>query len=105
MCACMAGRRLHGWLAALPAGAMCRRVQPAHGTLCGSTTQCWQPWTLSGAQAEARPPRPHHPRYLLKMRAEVEVMQQLGVSLNAVNLVDVYEDDVNIHMIMELCDG
>jgi hypothetical protein len=32
-------------------------------------------------------------------------MQQLGVSLNAVHLHDVYEDDVNIHMVMELCEG
>ncbi|KAI8474838.1 MAG: kinase-like domain-containing protein [Monoraphidium minutum] len=39
------------------------------------------------------------------MRAEVEVMQQLGVSLNAVNLVDVFEDDRDIHMVMELCTG
>eukprot|EP00878_Enallax_costatus_P016451 GHUV01017256.1.p1 GENE.GHUV01017256.1~~GHUV01017256.1.p1 ORF type:complete len:245 (+),score=43.19 GHUV01017256.1:347-1081(+) len=45
------------------------------------------------------------PRYLLKLRAEVEVMQQLGVSLNAVYLHDVFEDDVNVHMVMELCEG
>lgn len=32
-------------------------------------------------------------------------MQQLGVSLNAVHLHDVFEDDVNVHMIMELCEG
>jgi hypothetical protein len=32
-------------------------------------------------------------------------MQQLGVSLNAVHLHDVFEDDVNIHMVMELCEG
>lgn len=43
--------------------------------------------------------------YLLKLRAEVEVMQQLGVSLNAVNLHGVYEDDTNVHMVMELCEG
>lgn len=30
-------------------------------------------------------------RYLLKLRAEVEVMQQLGLSLNAVHLHDVFE--------------
>eukprot|EP00877_Chromochloris_zofingiensis_P003189 jgi/Chrzof1/12871/Cz07g10120.t1 len=45
------------------------------------------------------------PRYLLKLRAEVEVMQQLGVSLNAVNLHDVFEVDTNVHMVMELCEG
>jgi calcium-dependent protein kinase len=57
-------------------------------------------------------PNPTHPpthpplkRYLLKLRAEVEVMQQLGVSLNAVYLADVFEDDVNIHMVMELAEG
>eukprot|EP00879_Flechtneria_rotunda_P019176 GHRR01020134.1.p1 GENE.GHRR01020134.1~~GHRR01020134.1.p1 ORF type:complete len:506 (+),score=170.64 GHRR01020134.1:924-2441(+) len=44
-------------------------------------------------------------RYLLKLRAEVEVMQQLGVSLNAVHLHDVFEDDINVHMVMELCEG
>jgi len=44
-------------------------------------------------------------RDLLKLRAEVEVMQQLGVSLNAVHLHDVFEDDVNVHMVMELCEG
>lgn len=32
-------------------------------------------------------------------------MQQLGVSLNAVHLHDVFEDDVNVHMVMELCEG
>ena len=32
-------------------------------------------------------------------------MQQLGVSLNAVSLQDVFEDDHNVHMVMELCDG
>jgi len=41
----------------------------------------------------------------LKLRAEVEVMQQLGVSLNAVSLHDVFEDARDIHMVMELCEG
>ncbi|GBF97387.1 calcium-dependent kinase [Raphidocelis subcapitata] len=45
------------------------------------------------------------PRYLLKLRAEVEVMAQLGVSLNAVALIDAFEDDANVHMVMELCEG
>lgn len=31
------------------------------------------------------------PRYLLKLRTEVEIMQQLGYSLDAVNLKDVFE--------------
>lgn len=32
-------------------------------------------------------------------------MEQLGVSLNAVHLHDVFEDDTNVHMVMELCEG
>ncbi|KAG2424379.1 hypothetical protein HXX76_014588 [Chlamydomonas incerta] len=45
------------------------------------------------------------PRYLLKLRTEVEIMQQLGYSLDAVNLRDVFEDDDSIHLVMELCEG
>lgn len=70
------------------------------------------------------------PRYLLKLRTEVvvgfswsghrvgnpktlnpstlhqvEIMQQLGYSLDAVNLKDVFEDDENVHVVMELCEG
>ncbi|PNH07597.1 Calcium-dependent protein kinase 14 [Tetrabaena socialis] len=45
------------------------------------------------------------PRYLLKLRTEVEIMQQLGYSLDAVNLKDVFEDDEAIHLVMELCEG
>ncbi|GAX73995.1 hypothetical protein CEUSTIGMA_g1445.t1 [Chlamydomonas eustigma] len=45
------------------------------------------------------------PRYLLKLRTEVEIMQQLGYSLDAVNLKDVFEDDENVHLVMEVCDG
>jgi hypothetical protein len=36
-------------------------------------------------------------RYLLKLRAEVEVMQQLGLSLNAVHLHDVFEVGCDAH--------
>jgi hypothetical protein len=36
-------------------------------------------------------------RYLLKLRAEVEVMQQLGLSLNAVHLHDVFEVSCDAH--------
>ncbi len=32
-------------------------------------------------------------------------MQQLGYSLDAVNLRDVFEDDDSIHLVMELCEG
>lgn len=48
---------------------------------------------------------PPTPRYLLKLRTEVEVMQQLGTSLNAVYLQDVFEDDTSVHMVMEYCQG
>lgn len=42
------------------------------------------------------------PRYLLKLRTEVEIMQQLGYSLDAVNLKDVFEDDESVHLVMEV---
>eukprot|EP00192_Tetraselmis_astigmatica_P024585 CAMPEP_0117687858 /NCGR_PEP_ID=MMETSP0804-20121206/23414_1 /TAXON_ID=1074897 /ORGANISM="Tetraselmis astigmatica, Strain CCMP880" /LENGTH=545 /DNA_ID=CAMNT_0005500059 /DNA_START=334 /DNA_END=1971 /DNA_ORIENTATION=- len=45
------------------------------------------------------------PRYLLKIQNEVECMHQLGASLDAVALVDVFEDSEYIHLIMELCTG
>ena len=45
------------------------------------------------------------PRYLLKLRQEVEAMQQLGASLDAVYLQDVFEDDSDVHMVMEICEG
>ncbi|KAK9826177.1 hypothetical protein WJX81_003662 [Elliptochloris bilobata] len=45
------------------------------------------------------------PRYLLKLQTEVDAMQQLGPSLDAVYLKDVFEDDENIHLVMELCEG
>ena len=45
------------------------------------------------------------PRYLLKLQTEVDAMGQLGASLDAVFLKDVFEDDVSIHLVMELCEG
>ena len=45
------------------------------------------------------------PRYLLKLRTEVEIMQQLGYSLDAVNLKDVFEDDESVHLVMEVRRG
>ncbi|KAL6758194.1 kinase-like domain-containing protein [Haematococcus lacustris] len=48
---------------------------------------------------------PATPRYLLKIRTEVEIMQQLGYSLDAVNLKDVFEDNESVHLVMELCEG
>lgn len=32
-------------------------------------------------------------------------MRQLGASLNAVFLQDVFEDDTHVHLVMELCEG
>lgn len=32
-------------------------------------------------------------------------MQQLGTSLNAVHLHEVFEDNTAVHMVMELCEG
>lgn len=48
---------------------------------------------------------PCTPRYLLKLRNEIEVMRQLGASLNAVYFKEAFEDDLNVHLIMELCEG
>jgi calcium-dependent protein kinase len=45
------------------------------------------------------------PRYLLKLQTEVDSMGQLGSSLDAVYLKDVFEDDAAIHLVMELCEG
>eukprot|EP00873_Tetraselmis_striata_P012822 jgi/Tetstr1/433086/TSEL_022418.t1 len=45
------------------------------------------------------------PRYLLKIQTEVEAMMQVGASLNAVFLKDVFEDKHYVHMVMELCTG
>lgn len=45
------------------------------------------------------------PRYLLKLQTEVDAMRQLGASLDAVYLKDVFEDDAAIHLVMELCEG
>eukprot|EP00873_Tetraselmis_striata_P024547 jgi/Tetstr1/444811/TSEL_032658.t2 len=45
---------------------------------------------------------PHH---LLRIRAEVDAMRQLGASLDAAALKEVFEDDEHVHIIMELCEG
>lgn len=37
--------------------------------------------------------------------AKQKQIRQLGVSLNAVNLRAVFEDDRHVHMVMELCEG
>jgi len=48
---------------------------------------------------------PCTPRYLLKIRNEVEVMRQLGASLNTVYLQGAFEDDDQVFLVMELCEG
>lgn len=45
------------------------------------------------------------PRYLLKLQSEVDAMVQLGTSLDAVFLKDVFEDNENVHLVMEVCTG
>lgn len=45
------------------------------------------------------------PRYLLKLRTEVEIMEQLGFSLDAVCLKAYFEDDKSVHLVMELAEG
>lgn len=44
-------------------------------------------------------------KYLKKLQNEVDCMRQLGASLSAVFLQDIFEDDANIYMVMELCEG
>ena len=39
------------------------------------------------------------PKYLLKLQNEVDCMRQLGASLNAVYLQDVFEDDTHMYMV------
>mmetsp|Transcript_24470 Transcript_24470/g.61631 ORF Transcript_24470/g.61631 Transcript_24470/m.61631 type:complete len:614 (+) Transcript_24470:75-1916(+) len=43
--------------------------------------------------------------HLLKIRAEVDSMMQLGASLDAVYLRDVFENGSCVHLVMELCEG
>lgn len=43
--------------------------------------------------------------YLLKIRSEVDSMSHLGASLDAVYLFNAYEDDTDVHLVMELCEG
>lgn len=40
------------------------------------------------------------PGYLLKLQNEVDCMRQLGASLNAVFLHDVFEDHTHLYMVM-----
>lgn len=44
-------------------------------------------------------------KYLKKLQNEVDCMKQLGASLSAVFLQDAFEDDQNIYLVMDLCEG
>lgn len=59
------------------------------------------PLPHSQLYAPSHPPARTPCRYLLKLRAEVEVMQQLGTSLNAVHLHEVFEDGTAVHMVRQ----
>lgn len=48
---------------------------------------------------------PCTPRHLLKLRTEVDVMRQLGPSLDAVYLAGAFEDAGAVHLVTELCEG
>jgi len=66
--------------------------------------------TLREYAIKSIPKLPKHggnttPKYLSKIQTEVECMMQLGTSLNAVFLKDVYEDNQFVHLVMELCTG
>jgi len=43
--------------------------------------------------------------HLESIQREIEVLRQLSGSLNVVQLVDVYEDDDDVHIIQEWCKG
>ena len=45
------------------------------------------------------------PRYLLKLRTEAEIMEQLGFSLDAVCLKACFEDKKQVHLVMDLAEG
>jgi len=49
----------------------------------------------------------NHPFYknLLLIFVLNQIMQQLGYSLDAVNLKDVFEDDDSVHLVMEVRRG
>lgn len=42
---------------------------------------------------------PATPRHLLKLRSEADVMRQLGPSLDAVSLFEIFEDDACLHLV------
>ena len=44
-------------------------------------------------------------RYLRKLRTEVDVMRQMGTSLNAVYLHDTFEEKDHVTLVMEACRG
>ena len=43
--------------------------------------------------------------HLDAIRQEVEVLRRLRGSLNVATLEDIYEDDIHVYIIMEICQG
>ena len=75
----------------------------------GVVRECTEKSTKRRYAVKSIPKQPKNgkstPRYLLKLQTEVDAMDQLGASLDAVYLKDVFEDDVSVHLVMELCEG
>lgn len=75
----------------------------------GVVRECTERSTRRRYAVKSIPKQPKNgkstPRYLLKLQTEVDAMDQLGASLDAVYLKDVFEDDVSVHLVMELCEG
>ena len=75
----------------------------------GVVRECTEKSTRRRYAVKSIPKQPKNgkstPRYLLKLQTEVDAMDQLGASLDAVYLKDVFEDDVSVHLVMELCEG
>jgi len=49
--------------------------------------------------------RPADARYLCRLKNELEMMQTMGKGTFAVGYQDAYEDDDNLYIVMELCNG
>lgn len=75
----------------------------------GVVRECTEKSTKRRYAVKSIPKQPKNgkstPRYLLKLQTEVDALNQLGASLDAVYLKDVFEDDVSVHLVMELCEG
>lgn len=45
------------------------------------------------------------PHFVARIRHEVDIYRHMGQSLNVAHLHDVYEDDICVDFVMELCSG